>query len=114
MKMKRGDVVLVAFSPVVGSEQADLRPAVIVSNSLFHRLNIVTVVALTARKLSFPGRIPIDPDANNGLQKKSDALAFQIRTISTRPERLVKKLGYLSKKDINKLDEALKISLALN
>lgn len=110
---QRGDVLLVAFLPVIGSEQADIRPAVIVSNELFHRLRIVTVVAVTSRKLSFPGRVSVDPDEGNGLTEPSDILAFQIRTISTNPKRIIKKLGRLSHTDIQKINNALKITLQL-
>ncbi|MDP2691169.1 MAG: type II toxin-antitoxin system PemK/MazF family toxin [bacterium] len=110
---ERGDVVLVAFSPVVGSEQADTRPAIVVSNELFHRLRIVTVAAVTSRKRAFPGRVSIDPDSSNGISKPSDVLAFQLRTISTNPKRILKKLGKIAPEDLKRLDVALRVVLKL-
>lgn len=109
MPYKRGDVVLVSLSPVVGSEQADTRPGVVVSYEPFHRLKVVTVVALTSTIISSPGRVLIQPDNRNGLSVPSDALAYQVRTLSTHPKRILKTLGKVSKKDLIRIEEALKI-----
>jgi mRNA interferase MazF len=113
MKFKRGDVVLVSLSPVIGSEQADLRPAVIVSYELFQRLKVVTVVALTSRIIDAPGRVLIQADKTNGLKISSDALAYQMRTISTDPRRIKKKLGKLSSEDVKRVDQAMRLVLVL-
>ncbi len=113
MNYERGDVILVSFSPVIGSEQADVRPALIVSNELFHRLSIVTVAAMTSRIIISPGRVEITPDSGNGLDKPSDVLAYQVRTISTDPRRILKKLGRVSQHDLQRVDGALKIALKL-
>jgi len=110
---ERGDVLLVSLSPTIGSEQANVRPTIVVSNEVFHKLNIVTVVALTSRNLEFPGRVTINPDEGNGLQEASDVLTFQIRTVSTDKSRIIKKRGRISKIDMNNIDEALMVSLKL-
>jgi|CXWL01.1.fsa_nt_gi mRNA interferase MazF len=114
MTYERGDVVKVSLSPVIGSEQADIRPAVIISNDLFHRLNIVTVAAITSRIIRSPGRVSLEPDSGNGLDKPSDVLAYQVRTIATDPKRILKKLGRISQRDMHRVEEALKIALKLS
>ena len=113
MNHKRGDIILVCLSPVVGSEQADTRPAVVVSYERFQRLKVITVVALTSTIISAPGRVVIQPDERNGLKNPSDALAYQIRTISASPARILKKKGSLSAQDLRRIDEALKMVLHL-
>ncbi|MDP2691906.1 MAG: type II toxin-antitoxin system PemK/MazF family toxin [bacterium] len=113
MSFDRGDVILVNFSPVVGSEQGNIRPAIVVSDEIFQRLGLIIVVAITSRIIQSFGRVPLKPDSANGLDKASDVLAYQVRTISTDQKRIVKKLGRLSQRDLARIDEALKIVLKL-
>lgn len=114
MNYERGDLILVNFSPVIGSEQDNIRPAVVVSDEDFQRLGLVIVVAVTSRLIQSFGRVPLQPNPANGLDKPSDVLAYQVRTISTDPKRILKKLGTLSQHDVQRVDEALKIALKLS
>ncbi len=78
-------VVRVDFNPVQGSEQAGVRPSIIVSSDEVNAaLSIVSVIPLTTRKSqrrTYPTEA-IVPAGEGGLPSESVALAHQIRTIS--------------------------------
>src|SRR5450756_2295460 len=79
----RGDIVWADLNPVRGSEQAGLRPVLILSADVFNRHSgTVVAVALTtqAPRAGFPLALPLsDPK----LPKKSWVKIGQIRTLST-------------------------------
>jgi mRNA interferase MazF len=79
---KRGEVYWVDLSPVVGSEQAGRRPAVVISpNALNRTLPVVVVAAITSIVKDFTGPIaPILP-AGQPLPERSQVLTFQVRTL---------------------------------
>ena len=88
------------LDPVVGSEQAGTRPALVVSDESFNRrMPLVTVLPLTSRK---PGRQlylneVLLESGTAGLSLDSIVLVPQVRTISKR--RLLTPLGYLDSQD---------------
>ncbi|MCL2171556.1 MAG: type II toxin-antitoxin system PemK/MazF family toxin [Defluviitaleaceae bacterium] len=48
--VKQGDIIMISFDPVHGSEQAGYRPAVVVSNDLvISKTNIVNICPITSR-----------------------------------------------------------------
>lgn len=82
--MERGEIYVVVFDPVVGSETDKTRPAVVVvQNELANRSSpTVTVVPLTsqiARVFPFQARLAA---GEGGLEQESKALCEQIRTVS--------------------------------
>ena len=87
----RGDVVWADLNPVRGSEQAGLRPVLVLSADVFNRHSgTVVAVALTSQapRAGFPLTLPLsDPK----LPKKSWVKIGQVRTLST--ERLGKRLA---------------------
>jgi mRNA interferase MazF len=82
MEVKRGEVFWVDFDPARGSEQAGLRPAVVVQNNVGNKYSpttIVIVVTTTARK-QYPFLVPLEA-GEGGLKKDSAANAAQVLTI---------------------------------
>ena len=109
-------VVRADFDPVEGSEQAGVRPAIIVSKESINKvLPIVSVIPLTTRK---PNRRSFPNDAfigagQAGLPHESVALAYQIRTISK--TRLLGSYGTLTDEATREnVRQALRIHLDLN
>jgi mRNA interferase MazF len=110
--MQRGDIYFADLNPVVGSEQGGTRPVLIVQNDLGNKHSpTVIVAAITSNtdKTQLPTHIKIDESC--GLSKKSVVLLEQIRTIDKK--RISNKVGRLSKNDLEKVDEALAISIGV-
>lgn len=104
--MERGEVYVVAFDPVVGSETGKTRPAIVVQNELANRSSpTVTVVPLTsqvARVYPFQVRLAA---GEGGLEHESKALCEQIRTVSR--DRFRRRLGKLPAQRVAELRTAL-------
>lgn len=104
----RGDIFLAEMKQSRGSEQAGIRPVVIVQNNTGNKHSPTTIIVpLTAKKKRpLPTHVTIK---HYGLKKKSIALCEQVTTIAR--SRLISYIGSLGAKDMKKLDKALKISL---
>ena len=90
--MKQGEIWYADLNPTKGSEQAGLRPVVIISGNLLNQhLNVVIVVPLTTKVKSYKGNPVLKPSKENGLKTESEMLIFHIRSVSK--ERLVRRLG---------------------
>ena len=107
--MKRGEVWWVNFNPSVGGEIRKVRPAVIVSNDTANKfLNRVQVVPITSKvEKVFPSEALITVEGN--IVK---AVADQISTASK--FRFTKIMGELSKEDLRKVENVIKIQLDLH
>ena len=107
--MKRGEVWWVNFNPSVGGEIRKVRPAVIVSNDTANKfLNRVQVVPITSKvEKVFPSEALITVEGN--IVK---AVADQISTASK--FRFTKIMGDVSKEDLRKVENAIKIQLDLH
>ena len=112
--LARGMVVRVRFDPTEGREIRKTRPAVIVSNDVACRFDaVVQVVPIT----TLPDRSPRPYEARcgspaGGLARPSRAVANQIRTVSR--NRIGSVLGRLTPDEVEALNEALRIQLALD
>ena len=90
--MKQGEIWFANLNPPKGSEQAGLRPVVILSGNLLNQhLNIVIVVPLTTKVKNYKGNPVLLPSKTNGLRTESEMLVFHVRSVSK--DRLTKKLG---------------------
>ncbi len=114
VEIKRGEVFLINFEPVKGSEQGGIRPAIIIQNDISNKFSPLTIVAPITSKVyekEFPTNVFINKDDSN-LDKDSTILLNQIRTIDKR--RIIKKLDSLNKLLMNRVDSAIKVILGLN
>lgn len=111
--VKRGDVWWCDFSGGVGSEQSDLRPSIVVSNSMCNtHSNVVTVVPLTtATKTRLPCHVKLYKGDCDGLEKPSTALCEQVRTVDK--ERIKDRVGYVKSRSMKCINEALATQLSL-
>jgi len=111
-KIKRGDIYYAYLNPVVGSEQGDCRPVLIVQNDIGNEHSptvIVTPLTRNLRKNPLPTHVLIPKFS--GLDRDSLVLAEQIRTIDR--SRLSNYIGHISKEIQPAIDDALEIGLAL-
>jgi mRNA interferase MazF len=99
-----GGIWLVEFNPQVGSEQAGVRPALVVSGTRFNANSprVTLVMPLTSRDRGWPTHVRLEPDAKNGLTKPSWVLCEQIRAVAA--ERFRKHLGRVA-------EEVVEVSL---
>ena len=110
---KRGDVYLVNFDPTVGSEIKKTRPALVLQNDIANKYSPVTIVAAITSfdgDRLYPTEVKIEAQIG-GLDRESIVLLNQLRTIDK--ERLIKKLGVLGEKSMEKVNTALLISVGL-
>lgn len=113
VNIKRGQIVIVNFEPIKGSEQGGIQPAVVLQNDIGNKISPVTIVAAITSKIfikEYPTNVFLSKKKSN-LEKDSTILLNQIRTIDKK--RIIKKVCSLNKEIINKVDNALKISLKL-
>lgn len=111
--VKRGDVYFADLSPVVGSEQGGVRPVLVIQNDIGNRFSPTAIVAaITAQiqKAKLPTHVEINAK-RYGFERDSVILLEQIRTIDK--QRLTDKITHLDDEMMEKVDEALQVSLAL-
>ncbi|MGB4499951.1 MAG: type II toxin-antitoxin system PemK/MazF family toxin [Natronincolaceae bacterium] len=113
MIIKKGDIYYADLSPVIGSEQGGIRPVLVVQNDIGNRYSpTIIIAAITSQinKAKLPTHVEIKGE-DYGLPKDSVLLLEQIRTIDKR--RLGEKIGHVKEDIIEKVDDALRISLGL-
>lgn len=113
-RIKRGDIYYADLNPVVGSEQGGMRPIAVLQNNVGNRhCPTVIVAAITAQteKPVIPTHVEVSC-MGSGLTAPSLVLAEQLRTIDK--ARLGRYLGSLDEATMNRIDEALKISVGLD
>jgi len=111
----RGDVYEVNLDPVIGAEIGKTRPAVIIQNDTGNVHSAITIIAPISSVKSGFRMYPIMVllhKGEGGLSEESFVHCGQIRSLD-KTQRLVNKLGKLSKLKMREVDEALRISLAL-
>ena len=115
--LKRGMVIDVNLEPTLGLETGKIRPCIIVTNDIYNmKLPVIQVVPITewsTKKDRIITNVKINPDAINGLSKKSIADCLQTRPIDHN-HRLVKIREELSSEIMKEIDKALRIIFELN
>jgi mRNA interferase MazF len=110
--ISRGDILLVELDPSVGTEIRKTRPAIVISNNINNQnSSLITVVPLTSKKLDKVYPFEILLTRADGLPKPSKALADQIRSLDKK--RVRKILGRLSSDQMQSLEKAVKLHLAI-
>jgi len=104
-RVLRGSIYWADLNPVRGSEQAGVRPVLVLSHDVFNdRSGTVIAVALTSRpqKAGFPLTLRLE---GTGLPAPSWVKISQIRTLST--ERLGRRVATVSAEELDQVIEGL-------
>ncbi len=104
-RILRGDVWWANLNPVVGNEQAGLRPVLIISQDVFNnRSGTVIAMALTSQpqRVGFPLTFAL---TSGKLPKKSWVKISQIRTISVK--RLRNRITQIDPEELDVVIEGL-------
>jgi mRNA interferase MazF len=110
----RGEIYLTALDPTLGREIRKTRPALVIQNDVSNRLTGITIVASITSAVRFPlspVHVLLTAGTTTGLSVVSVALLNQIRAVDR--VRLVKRLGAIDSQTLERVDEAIKISLGL-
>lgn len=92
MEIKRFDVFLINLDPTIGHEIKKTRPCLIISPDEMNRyISTIIVAPMTTKGRNYPSRVRCIFQG-----KKGQIILDQIRTVDK--NRLVKKLGMISKK----------------
>ena len=112
--MRRGEVYDARLDPTEGSEQAGIRPVVIVSRDAINTASpVILVVPCTTYRVGrrlYPSQVLLHA-SDSGLDVDSVALGEQVRALAT--SRLGRRRGQLSPAALAQLDRALLIALDL-
>ena len=109
---RRGEIWLVDFSPARGSEQAGQRPALILQNDVGNRHAATTIVASVTTTIRLCPVTTLLPAKSCGLPRESMVNLAQLLTIDR--TRLIRKVGALDPAMLKSVDQALRVSLALD
>jgi len=110
--IRRGDIFFADLNPVLGSEQGNRRPVVILQNDQGNEHSSTTIVAAITSKSDkpyLPTHVPLKDVP--GIYKDSIVLLEQIRTVDTM--RLDTYLGSLSAAQMEEIDRAIAVSLGM-
>ena len=112
LKFQRGDIYFVRLDSSTGSEQNGTRPAVILQNDVGNThsptLIVATLTSKTEKKAAQPTHCLVEPEK----LEPSIVQAEQIFTIDK--SRVQNFVGHLTPEEMRRVDDAVKISLALN
>ena len=103
----RGDVVLCDLNPVVGTQQAGIRPVVILQIDRANAVSPHTIIAPFTTKIRrklLPSHVFV-PAGVGGLSQDSVVLCEQIRVIDK--SRIIRVLGHLDDSYLQELAQAL-------
>jgi len=106
--------MLVDLNPVIGAEQGNVRPVVVIQNNLGNEHSPTTIIAPITSKIyskEFPTNVFLNKKDSH-LNKDSTILLNQIRTIDKK--RIIKKLNSLNEHIIRKINLAINVSLDLD
>lgn len=99
---------------VFSREYGKPRPALVVQSDLFNTAHTsLTLCPITSTLRAAPlFRLEVTPSEQNGLKKRSQIAIDKMASVRT--ERVQKVIGSLSARDIQTVDRALKLWLALD
>ncbi len=113
VNLSRGDLVLCDLNPVVGTEQAGIRPAVILQIDRANAASPHTIIAPFTTKLRralLPSHVFVAAGVG-GLNQDAVVLCEQIRVIDKR--RVIKVLGHLDAFQMDAIAGSLRAILGL-
>jgi len=107
--MKRGEVWTVSGGPDYAGKP---RPVVIVQDDNFDATMSITVCAFTSDETDAPlFRLPITPEARNGLRSPSRLMVDKLTTVPK--SKLGERIGKLDDEDMVRLNRAIAVFLGL-
>lgn len=114
--VKRGEVWRVRLDPRTGSEQAGVRPTIVVSNDVFNDVptwnSFVVVPFSTSSRQAVRGPTAVAIAAGtSGLSRESVALCHQITTADR--SKFLEKLGQLSEEELRSVEAGILKALRL-
>ena len=111
---RRGEIYLTALDPALSREIQKTRPALVIQNDVSNRLSDISIVAPITSTVRFPlnpVHVLLAADENTGLPVTSVALLNQVRAVDRL--RFLKRLGAIDEQTLERVDEAIRISLGL-
>ena len=114
MIIRRGDIYYADLRPVVGSEQGGVRPVLIIQNDVGNRHSPTVICAAITSRMN-KAKLPTHVELNGGscdMIRDSVILLEQVRTIDK--QRLKEKICHIDGELLQKVNEALMISLELH
>lgn len=112
--IKRGDLVICDLEPVRGSEQGGRRPVLVVPNDISNSSSPTLIAVPLTSKIQTRKHVTnvFVSKHDSGLGRDSTILCNQVRTVDK--SRVLEKLCNIESHIVQKVDEALKISLDLS
>jgi len=110
--LKPGEIYWVNLDPTIGDEIKKRRPVIVVNGGHDKHLRLAIVIPVTNWNPSWeenPFFVSLEPNPDNGLQKKSAVDCFQIRAISHK--RFVEKTGNITNDEIYLIRKAIALIL---
>ena len=111
-QIMRGDIYFANLNPVVGSEQGDTRPVLVVQNDVGNKHSpTIVIIPITGNLSKNPLPTHVLLNRLCGLDHESLALAEQIRTIDR--SRIGNYIGHIPESAFVEVDRALSICVGL-
>jgi mRNA interferase MazF len=105
-RILRGDIRWADLNPTIGSEQAGMRPVLVLSKNIFNeKSGTVIAVALTSQPQRAGYPLTIELVITKSLPKRSWVKISQIRTLSV--QRLGDKIASANPEEISQIIEGL-------
>jgi len=110
--IKRGDIYYAYLNPVIGSEQGDTRPVLIIQNNTGNEFSPTLIIApLTGNLHKNPLPTHVQIPCTAGLDRESLVLLEQIRAIDR--SRIYNYIGHINERLQNTVDKALAVCIGL-
>ena len=102
MEIGQYEVFLINLDPTIGHEIKKTRPCVVISpNEMNRNIQTIVIAPMTTKSHDYPTRVKVKFQSKNGW-----IVLDQIRTVDKR--RLVKKLGRITRSEIEKVKDVIK------
>ena len=103
------DIVRVDLHPTMGSEQAWIRPCLIIQNNRANKFARTFVVAIITSSIKrYPHTLIVEPSKKNWLTVQSRIDFLQVRTVDS--ERIMWYVGSLEQELYKKVDSAISVA----
>ncbi len=111
--VQRGEVWLANLNPIRGSEQAGIRPVLVLQNDVINRFTTtVLAIPLTTnlRRAALPSSVQV-PAGEGGLESASVVLCHQIRALDK--TRLQRQLGAISPATMTAVERCILFTMGI-